>query len=147
MRSLWKQRLYQIAAYAVCLAISAYMTDLLGPSDFRGGSLTGHLWFSADRGGILLIAAILLAMPLPRIAAAIGMLAALLCIPLYVFLLAPLPFARVFAPHGEFSVRPAPGLHWEPLPLAGLIASLVAISISIRALAAQRKNTSAGANL
>lgn len=108
------------------------MTAGAGGSEFSGGRLTGPLLSMADNGALLFILAFLLTFLFPRIAAAIGLLSSLLYLPLSCFFIAPVPFAQVFAPGGEFKVQPLPGFHWHTLPVTTLVGVALASCLCIR---------------
>lgn len=74
----------------------------------------------------------------PRIAAAIGLASSLLCLPLYLFFIAPVPFAQVLARGHEFKVQPVPGFHWRTWPVTGLLALAVTVYICVRRIAVTR---------
>jgi hypothetical protein len=90
----------------------------------------------ADDAIILFILALVLTFLFPRTAAVIGIASSLLCLPLYFFFIAPVPFAEIFARGHEFKVPLAPGFHWRTWPLTALLAVGIAIYFSISRLAA-----------
>ena len=72
----------------------------------------------------------------PRVAAAIGLASSVLCLPLYLFFIAPGPFAQVLARGYEFKDQPTPGFHWHMWPVSGLLALVVTLYFCIRRVAA-----------
>ena len=71
-------------------------------TEFGAGVLAGNSF----GGGLLLLLAALLVFRYPRVASAIGLLACLLFPPLYLYLLFPRPFRKVWP--GEWSVPALP---------------------------------------
>ena len=121
----------QSGGFVICAFLALQLADGLEGTEFSGGWLTGPLLSMADIGTVLFILAFILSWLFPRVAAGIGLASCLLCLPLDCFLIAPVPFAHVFAGGHEFKVQPAPGLHWNTWPVIALIALAVAICICI----------------
>jgi hypothetical protein len=88
----------------------------------------------AEIGTLLFVLALVLTFLFRRVSAAIGLASTLLCLPLYCFFVAPVPFAQVFARGHEFKVQPAPGFHWHTWPVTALLGVAVAIYACIRRL-------------
>ena len=65
----------------------------------------------------------------PRIGAALAIVASFLCLPLYLYFIAPGPFRRVFG--GEYSVPLQADFVWDRSAIAGLLVFAVAICICI----------------
>jgi len=128
---------FQAASFLLCVSLALKLTNGLEGTEFSGGWLTGPLLAMAELAIILFVLALVLTFFFPRIAAAMGIVSALLCLPLYGFLLAPVPFARVFARGHEFSMQPEPGFHWHGWPVTALLSVAVALYFSIRRLATQ----------
>lgn len=127
---------FQAASFLLCASLAVKLTSGLDGTEFSGGWLTGPLLSMADNAIILFVLALILIFLFPRIAALIGIASSLLCLPLYCFFLAPVPFAQVFARGHQFKVQPAPGFHWHTWPVAALFAVATAIYFCIRRLAA-----------
>jgi hypothetical protein len=133
------QQVYQAGSFLLCVFLGLQITDGLEGTEFSGGWLTGPLLAMEDIGTLLFVLAVVVTFVFPRIAAAIGLASSLLCLPLYFFFIAPIPFAQVFARGHEFKVQPAPGFHWHTLPLTGLLALAVMLYFCVRRLAFGRK--------
>ena len=131
-----KQRIWQAAAYALCAAIALARLDIVGASEFRGGQVTGPLFAMAAAGCFLFILAVVLTFLVPRIASVIAFTAALLSLPMYLFLIEAVPFRRVFK--GEYTV-PAVGFVWDNWALAEITCLLLACVVSFRSLFATNK--------
>lgn len=127
---------FQAGSFLFCAFLALRITSGLDGTEFSGGWLTGPLLSMADIGTVLFILALVLTFLFPRVAAAIGLASALLCLPLYCFFIAPVPFAQVFARGHEFSVQPAPGLHWHTWPVTALLGLAAAFYVCIRRFAA-----------
>ena len=63
----------------------------------------------------------------------------MLCLPLCLFFIAPLPFAQVCERGHEFKVQPTPGFHRQPWPVTALLAVAVAVYFCFRRLAASNR--------
>jgi hypothetical protein len=85
-----------------------------------------------DAGSILFVVALLLSFFYRRIAAAIMLLACLLCLPLYLYFLAPGPFRGAF--RGDYSVPLQASFVWNNWNVAGIAAMTIASAIGVRAL-------------
>ena len=126
---------FQAGSLLLCVILAVQVTNRLDGTEFSGGWLTGPLLSMADIGTVLFVLALVLTFLVPRVAAAVGLASSLLCIPLCCFLIAPLPFAHVFARGHEFKVQPTPGLHWRTWPVTTLVAVALASYLCIRRFA------------
>lgn len=137
------QQIYQASSCVLCVVLALKDTDGLEGTEFSGGWLTGPLLSMADVGTLLFVLAVVATFVFPRVAAAIGLASSLLCLPLYLFDIAPVPFAQVFARGHEFKGYVAPGLHWTTWPVTGLLALAVTVYVCIRRISgASRKGIS-----
>ena len=128
---------FQAASFLLCVSLALKLTNGVAGTEFSGGWLTGPLLSMAYHAMILFVLALVLTFFFPRIAAGMGIVSALLGLPLYGFFLAPVPFAQVFARGHEFSVQPEPGFHWQAWPVTALLSLAIALYFSIRRLRAQ----------
>jgi hypothetical protein len=80
----------------------------------------------ADIGTLLFLLSMVVTFVYPRVAAATGVVSSMLCVPLYLFFIAPVPFNRVFGQGHEFSVYHSPGFHWYTYAIAGMLTLIVA---------------------
>jgi hypothetical protein len=96
------QKLWQALASLLCAVVTLKQFANLEGTEFSGGRITGPLLDMYDLAIILFMANILVTFFYPRVAAAIFLVAASLCLPLYLYSVAPGPFRRVF--RGEYSV-------------------------------------------
>jgi hypothetical protein len=130
------QQVYQASSCVLCVFLALKDTDGLEGTEFSGGWLTGPLLSMADIGTLLFVLAVVATFVFPRVAAAIGLASSLLCLPLYLFDIAPVPFAQVFARGHEFKGYVAPGFHWHTWPVAGLLALALTVYLCTRRIAA-----------
>jgi hypothetical protein len=130
------QQVCQAGSFLLCGFLALQITSGLEGTEFSGGWLTGPLLSMEDIGAAFFIVAVVLTFVFPRVAAAIGLASSVLCLPLYVFFIAPVPFAQIFARGHEFKVQPAPGFHWHMWPVTGLLALAVTLYVCIRRVVA-----------
>jgi hypothetical protein len=102
-------------------------------TEFSAGSLTGPLLYLCNAGSLLLITALLLTFFYSRFAAALGLVGALSCLPLYLFLVAPGPFRRVFP--GKYSVPLRTNFVWDKWSTFGILTFAFAASVCVANLA------------
>ena len=129
MLLLRKQKLLQAASCLVCLVVAQRNSFELGGTEFSGGRLTGPILDSLEIGSLLFVLAMILTFVRPRIAAALVIIASLLCLPLYLFLTAPGVSRRILG--GEYSVPLQANFAWGRSAIAGVLTIAVAIYIFI----------------
>lgn len=131
-----KLRTNKLCLAANCLlcaiVVWRYGADLEG-TEFIGGWLTGPLLNLYDVGTFLFVPALLLAFFFRRIAAAFALTASLLCLPLYLYFVAPGPFRSVF--RGEYSVPLQASFVWNSWAALGILTLVVATCVSLWNLA------------
>ncbi len=133
-----KHRIHQFTQSAWCLicamAVWRYAYSLEG-TEFSGGRLTGLLLDMKDAGGLLFILACAMMFFYRRIAAAIAILASLLCLPLYLYFVAPGSFRWLFG--GEYSVPLRASFVWDAWTILWItllaITTFVALKILLTA--------------
>ena len=113
-------------------------SDYYGASEFSGGRLTGPLFEMASIGSLLFLPALLLTFIFRRIAATIAIAAALLCFPLYSYVLLPGPYRWIFK--GEYSVPLDRPFHWDNWAVVGVLSLVCAAILSLRSYSAVRMN-------
>ena len=123
---------FQAGSFLICASLAWQVSSGYEGTEFSGGWLTGPLLSMEEVAIPLFIVAIVLTFVFPRVAAAIGLSASVLCLQLYSFFIAPLPFAGIFARGHEFIAPPTPGFHWETWPVIALAANAIAIYACIR---------------
>ncbi len=115
------QQVWQALGCLLCVVAALRNTGGLEGTEFSGGWLTGPLLSMADIGTLLFLLSMVVTFVYPRVAAATGIVSSMLCVPLYFFFIAPVPFNRVFGQGHEFSIYHSPGFHWDTLAIAGML--------------------------
>jgi hypothetical protein len=128
-------RLWQAGGCLLCALLTLKITSGPGESEFSGGRLTGPVHSMADVGTVLFVVACVVTFVYPRVAAVVGIAASLLCLPLYLFLLAPVPFNQIFGSGHELKTQEPPGFQWETWPVMGLLSLAVIGFLCIRRIA------------
>jgi hypothetical protein len=124
-----KRRVLQSASCFISLVLVQAIALELRGTEFSGGRLTARLLHLSDSGSLLLLCALLLTFIYPRVAAGLGMLATLLSVPLYFYLIAPGPFRRIVP--GNYSVPLVENFAWDKWPVFGLLMLVVFASTCI----------------
>ena len=125
-----KQELWQAVSCLLCLAIAWIRLDDIGASEFIGGWLTGPLFTMAECGSFLFTPALILTFFYQRIAAGTALAASLLCLPFYLYFIAPGPFRWLFK--GEYSVPIRANFVWDNWAIAGIASLTAAIFVCSR---------------
>lgn len=92
----------------------------------------------ADIGTVLFVLAFILAFLFPRIAAGIALVSSVLCLPLYLFFIAPLRFSQIFGSGHESKTQPRADFQVGVWALAGLFAIAVTGYLCVCALRGNR---------
>jgi hypothetical protein len=135
MRKDAKTKLMQVAVCLVCAIAVWRYGSALERTEFSGGWLTAPLLEMKDVGSLLFVVALLLTFFYRRIAAAIALLACLLCLTLFLNLTAPGPFRRVFG--GQYSVPLQANFVGGVWAITGMIALAIAAAVCLRSLLGQ----------
>lgn len=130
-----KHQVWLAVSCLVCMIVALRNTNGLEGTEFSGGWLTGPLLSMIDIGTVLFVLALVAAFMYPRIAGAVGLTSSLLCLPLYLYLIAPVPFAHIFAFGHPFKVQPSGGVHWDKWAIAGVLTLAVTTYVCLRGLA------------
>jgi hypothetical protein len=130
MAKFGKQELWQAGSCLLCIGVAWLQLGDFGAAEFGGGRVTGPLLTTADIGSALFIPAIVLTFFYRRIAVGIALMAALLCLPLYLYFTAPGPFRWIFK--GEYSVPLRANFVWNNWAIAGIASLIVAIIVCLR---------------
>ena len=128
-----KLEILQTISCFLCVVVAWLHLDTLGASEFIGGKLTGPLFEMVVNGIVLFLLAILLMPFYRRTTTAMALTASLLCMPFYLYFLAPGPFRRVF--RGEYSVPLVAPFVWSSWAFIGILSLAFAILVSVRCLA------------
>ena len=135
MKKPGKQQLELALSCLVCVIVALRNTNGLEGTEFSGGWLTGPLLSMTDIGIVLFVLALIVTFLYPRIAGAIGIASSLLCLPLYLYFIAPVPFNQIFGFGHQFKVQPSGGFHWDRWAIAGVLTLAVTIYMSLRGFA------------
>jgi hypothetical protein len=131
MTQISKQKLWHAAAFLAAVGILWLHLDDFG-GEFIGGWLTGKILSMADSGGILFLFALVLTIFLPRIASGVALLASLLCLPLYLYVVAPGPFRQLFK--GEYKGSLNQPFVWNWWAAVGIASIILAAAFSVRGI-------------
>ena len=116
-----KQQLWLAISFLACVILALCNTNGLEGTEFSGGWLTGPLLSMTDIGTVLFLIALIVTFLYPRVAGVIGLASSLLCLPLYLYFIAPATFNQIFGLGHEFKIRPTGGIHWDGWALAGVL--------------------------
>ena len=127
------QRSVFVATCLVCVVVSWHSFWMFDGTEFGAGELAGN----SLGGGLLLILAAILVFKYPRAASAIGLLAFVLFSPLYVYLLFPRPFRKVWPGDWSVPTLPRQSFVWNGWWALGILSiALVAVCPSYSSFAA-----------
>jgi|SRR5579859_905083 len=119
-----------IVALICVLILDRYVTPLEA-SEFRGGKVTGILLYLCETGLVLFAIGFFLTFLWRRVAAVVGLLAAFLCLPVFLYEVFPGVFRRLFP--GEWKV-PLSGFELDKLAIFGIVAISLALFLNLRIL-------------
>ena len=105
----------------VSALLQIWFSSPLDGSEFSGGWLTGPILNLSDYGGYLFLLSAVLAFFLLRVSSIMALTSALLCMPLYLYFIAPGVFRKHFP--GEYSI-PIPSVFTWSLPALAGVGSL-----------------------
>jgi hypothetical protein len=118
---------------AVCVLgtiVSWRFMDYLGPTEFRGGTVTRPMWILLTLALDLYPLAAFLAFFYLPLAAGIALLAGVVALPIYLLFLFPGPFHRMFS--GQWSVMATSNFNLDPWSLIGIATIAAVLFLSIR---------------
>jgi len=111
----------------------------LDGTEFSGGWLTGRLLSLAEVGTVFFLLALIATFVSARVGAAIGLAATLLCLPRYLYFIAPVPFTHIFGFGHEFKVQPSAGLHSDRWAIAGVLTLVATVYVGLSNLAVKNR--------
>jgi hypothetical protein len=126
----------------MCFFLALRNTKGLEGTEFSGGWLTGPLLSMTDVGTILFAIAFIAAFFFPRIAAGVALVSSALCLPLYLYFMAPVHFNQIFGSGHEFKVPPGTDFHVDVWVLAGLLVLAVTVYLCLHGFRYNRGLTS-----
>lgn len=125
--------------FLVAMFVALRNSNGLDGTEFSGGWLTGPLLSMTDVGIVLFLLALIVTFVGRRVAAAIGLAASLLCLPLYLYFIAPVPFSQIFSFGHEFKVQPSAGLHWDRWAITGVLTLAATVYVCLSNFAAHNR--------
>jgi hypothetical protein len=144
MKKPGKSELWQASSLLLCLIVGVPHMDWLGASEFSGGRITGPLLSIFQSGPVLFFLALVMTFFYRKIGAVLGLVAALLCFPLYFYFTVPGLFRSVF--RGKWSVPLQAYFVWDVWTMAGILTLGIAAIICIRCLYPLRGKTISAKN-
>jgi amino acid transporter len=132
MKKNGKAKLKQAVLCLLCLTIVWRYGSSLEGTEFSGGRLTRSLLDMKDVGALLFFPALALTFFYRRIAAAVSIIACLLCLPLYLYFTTPGPFRWLF--RGEYSVPLRASFVWNTWIIVGILVLAIATYFSLHTL-------------
>jgi hypothetical protein len=119
-----------IVALMCMLILDKYVTPF-EVSEFRGGKVTGILLYLCETGLVLFAIGFVLTFLWRRVAAVVGLLAAFLCLPVFLYEVFPGVFRQLFP--GEWKV-PLSGFALDKWTIFGIVAIFLALFLNLRIL-------------
>jgi len=132
-----RKNVLQAIAFLACAGVLWTHLGDFGASEFRGGWLTGKIFTMVDIGALLFLIAFVFTIFVPRTGASVALLAVVLCLPFYVYVVMPGIFRRMFK--GEPSDPLEKPFVWNSWAIVGIITLIVAVVFSIRRLSERTK--------
>jgi glycerol-3-phosphate acyltransferase PlsY len=123
------QTLLQATACLLCAIVAAEHSDL-AYIEFGGGTLTGPLVDLNNIGGLLFIVALILTFIYRRLAAICALVASLLCLPLYLYRMAP-GIAQRLIP-GSFRYLSRTNFVWNEWAFIGVLLLVMTAYVCFR---------------
>jgi hypothetical protein len=121
----------QLAAVCVLGTIVSWrFIDYLGPTEFRGGTVTRPMFLLLTLALDLYPLAAFLAFFYPPLAAGIALLAGVIALPIYLLFLFPHPFQQLLP--GAWSVIATSNFNLDPWSLIGIVTIAAVVFLSIR---------------
>lgn len=140
MKKLGNLEAVQGGSCLLCAVILWRELDVLGPSEFSGGYVSGPLLRIADVACFLFLLGLGLTFAFRRTAAALLISATLLCWPLYLYLTFPGVVRKITG--GEYSTPLLANVIWDRWLIAGMFCLLGLTYVCVRNLCATRGTAS-----
>src|SRR5439155_9853545 len=131
------RNLTQAAACLICAIPAWRYSIILEGTEFSGGTVTGPLLSFESAAAYLLILGLVLTFLYRRIAAVVTVAACVLCLPFYLYFIAPGPFRRVVQNagfKGEWLVFGRADFVWNGWAVAGVVSVAIALYVCLAAL-------------
>jgi hypothetical protein len=130
MAKLSRQNVWQATAFLACAGVLWLHLGDFGASELSGGWLTGKILTMAEIGALLFLSALVMTVFRPRAGAIIALVASVLSLPIYLYVLMPGPYRRIF--RGEYSIPLQRGFVWNSWAIAGIMTLTFAAAFCIR---------------
>jgi len=127
-----RRNLTQAAACLICAIPAWRYSGFLEGTEFSGGRTTGPLLSIEEAASYLLLLGLVLTFLYRRIAAAVTIVASVLCLPIYLCFVAPGPFRWVFP--GRYMGSLAADYVWAAWAAAGIVSVAIALYVCLAAL-------------
>lgn len=118
---------------ALCILMWRIGPHLDG-SEFSGGWLTGRLLLFYNIGIVLFAVGLFLTALLRRVGAVTSLAASILCLPLYIYFVAPGTFRSAFS-KATFDVPLQTSFHWNSWAVVGILITIMAGVVGARSMA------------
>lgn len=128
-----QKRLLAIACL-VCFVLDWWTSLTFEGTEFSGGTL----FLIREHAGDLFLLALILVFKFPRVASISALLSSLLSLPLYLYLVFPRRFQRIWP--GPFKISAVEDFRWDACWTAGILFMLVSAYISARILIDKRSS-------
>jgi hypothetical protein len=125
-------KLWQSATVLLCIIVIWRYGAKLQGTEFSAGSVTGTLLSMKEVGALLLVLTLPLTYRYRRFAAALAIGASLLCLPLFVYLTAPVLSRWLFV--GEYSAARPRNFVWNNWGIAGITSLALVTFVGIRSV-------------
>jgi hypothetical protein len=135
MKKPLKEKAMLATLFLMCAVVGWLTPTALEASEFSGGWLTGRVLKINSGGRYIFILAFVLAFLFRRIAAGIAIVASLISLPLYLFLVAPGLSRRVLG--GNYSVLISANFVWDNYAVLGILTIALAVYVCIRSLSSR----------
>lgn len=139
LTKLTRQNVWQAIALLASAGVLWIHLGDFGASEFSGGWLTGKILTMADTGALLFLSALVLTIFVPRAGAIVALVAIVLYLPFYLYVVMPGPYRRIFK--GEYSVPLQTAFVWNSWAIAGIITITLAAALSIRRLSERSRSS------
>jgi hypothetical protein len=138
----WKKLLQAVGCLLCAVAAWNSSTDFIG-TEFGSGAVTGPVLDASLIGAFLYLLALVATVALPRVAGASASMAALFCLPLYIYRTLPRLFVQISG--GEWKDPPQGVFVWHGWSMTGFLVSILVVYLCSRSLC--RCGTAGNANI
>jgi hypothetical protein len=123
----------QAASCLLCFALAWRYESPIEGTEFTGGSVTGPIFHMFETGTLLLLVAASMAFwGRRRISSGVTLLAASLCLPLYLYFVIPGPFRWLFS--GPYKLALQADVVWDTRSIVGIVALAITAGFGVEGL-------------